>query len=80
MQASGAAVERVLITRVIGNIYYSRIVMSLPDGERCSIDARPSDSLALALQMKCPIFVAETVARYACLPGAQACLLMDDGV
>src|SRR6202021_1532021 len=31
------------------------------DGERMSIDSRPSDALALALRVDCPIFVAETV-------------------
>jgi len=33
------------------------------DGERMSIDSRPSDALALALRVDCPIFVEESVLK-----------------
>ena len=33
------------------------------NGERMSIDSRPSDALALALRVDCPIFVEETVLK-----------------
>jgi len=33
------------------------------DGERMSIDSRPSDALALALRVDCPIFVDDTVLK-----------------
>lgn len=53
--------ERVLVTRVVGTTFYARIVLKLPDGSRRSIDSRPSDALALALQAKTPLFVAKAV-------------------
>src|SRR5580704_7169013 len=34
------------------------------DGELMSIDSRPSDALALALRMDCPIFVDESVLKH----------------
>ena len=33
------------------------------NGELISVDSRPSDALALALRMDCPIFVEEEVLR-----------------
>ena len=35
------------------------------DGERMSIDSRPSDALALALRVDCPIFVEDNVLKNA---------------
>ena len=33
------------------------------DGELISVDSRPSDALALALRLDCPIYVEETVLK-----------------
>ena len=33
------------------------------DGEMISIDSRPSDALALALRLDCPIYVEDTVLK-----------------
>ncbi|KAL3160845.1 hypothetical protein ABBQ38_009249 [Trebouxia sp. C0009 RCD-2024] len=62
LEATGSKVERVVITRLENHTYYSRIVLSLPDGVKRSIDSRPSDSLALALQCEAPLFVARQLA------------------
>ena len=63
MQATGSKVERVVITRLEDHTYYSRIVLLLPGGVKRSVDARPSDSLALALQCQAPLFVARQLAQ-----------------
>ena len=63
VQATGSKVERVVITRLENHTYYSRIVLSLPDGVQRSVDSRPSDSLALALQCEAPLFVARQLAQ-----------------
>lgn len=65
MQATGSKVERVVITRLENHTYYSRIVLLLPGGIKRSVDSRPSDSLALALQCEAPLFVARQIARCA---------------
>ena len=63
LQAMGAEVQRVLVTRLVGHTYYARIVVSLPGGSQHSVDARPSDSLALAMQCAAPVFVSKDVAK-----------------
>jgi bifunctional DNase/RNase len=56
----GATVERVVVTDLIDNTFYAVIEMSL-DGRRVLLDSRPSDAIALALRVDCPIFVNEEV-------------------
>lgn len=63
MQVSGAVVERAVLTRQMGPVFYARIVLRLPSGSLCSVDSRPSDALALALQLQAPLFVANSVAQ-----------------
>lgn len=63
--ATGAAVERSLVTRLVGDTYYARIVLRSADGGEHSVDCRPSDSVALAMQWGAPVYVSHTVARSA---------------
>jgi hypothetical protein len=56
----GATVERIVVTDLIDNTFYAVIEMSL-DGRRVLLDSRPSDAIALALRVDCPIFVNEEV-------------------
>ena len=53
-------VTRVVITEIIENTYYALIQAS--DGRReVSIDARPSDAVAVALRVQAPIFIEDDV-------------------
>lgn len=54
----GAALERVLISRVEENTYYAELHLRR-NGHVVQIDARPSDSIAVALRLKAPIFTDE---------------------
>jgi uncharacterized protein len=54
----GGALTRVLITRVQENTYYAELVIQR-GAEVFSIDARPSDSIAIALRMKARVFTTE---------------------
>lgn len=63
LEATGSRVERVVITRLVDHTYYSRIVLKLPGGSKRSVDSRPSDSLALAMQCEAPLFVARQLAE-----------------
>ncbi|MCS7130033.1 MAG: bifunctional nuclease family protein [Archaeoglobaceae archaeon] len=49
-------VEKVVIDDLIDTTFYARIVVKQNDRE-IEIDARPSDSIAIALRIPCPIFV-----------------------
>ncbi len=55
--------EVVVINRLEDNTFFARMVMRTPgDPPRIiSLDARPSDSIALALRTRTPIFVAQKV-------------------
>ncbi len=53
-----ATVERVEITELKEQTFYARIHLSA-DGKKYEIDARPSDSIALALKVKAQIYVNE---------------------
>jgi uncharacterized protein len=56
----GATVERVVVTDLIDNTFFAVIDM-VADGRRILLDSRPSDAIALALRVDCPIFVSEEV-------------------
>ena len=60
LEATGFIVERVEVTRLEEGTFYAALVLR---GEERTvvIDARPSDSIALAVRTGCPIFVAEDV-------------------
>lgn len=56
----GASVKRVVVTELRDNTFYAVIEITLAD-RAILIDARPSDAIALALRVDCPIFVREEV-------------------
>lgn len=58
IQSLGAKVERVVITQIKGNTYYATLMLSR-NGEVVSIDARPSDSVAIAIHTRAPIFASD---------------------
>ncbi len=60
----GGHVVQVTITELKQAIYYARITLEI-DGRQVEIDARPSDAIALAVRVKCPIFAAESVIKEA---------------
>ena len=54
----GASVGRIEITGIQNDTYFARIVLSMND-DVFYIDARPSDSIALALRAEAPIYIEE---------------------
>jgi bifunctional DNase/RNase len=66
-----AAVQKVVVTELKNDTFYAVIWME-QDGEVVSLDARPSDALALALRSDCPIYVSEEVIRIAKLAPSMA--------
>jgi hypothetical protein len=53
-----AKIARVVIADLRENTFYATVIVQR-DGEILSIDARPSDSIAVALRARAPIFVNE---------------------
>lgn len=56
----GGRVVHVLISDLRNDVYYARIVIEI-NGKQVEIDSRSSDAIALAVRVKSPIFVADTV-------------------
>lgn len=56
----GGSLRRVQITRVEKNTYYAELHINRGDSV-VQIDARPSDSIAIALRLAAPIFAAESL-------------------
>lgn len=62
LDAADAKVISVVVTDLKDNTYYARVHLMSEDSEY-SIDARPSDAIALALRADAPIFAKEDVIR-----------------
>ncbi|MCU1637830.1 MAG: hypothetical protein JWL94_477 [Microbacteriaceae bacterium] len=71
LDAFGAEVERVEVTRIEGGTFYAEITLRTADGRRV-IDARPSDAIALAARTEKPIWVADEVLDDAGIPDETA--------
>lgn len=56
----GGSLRRVQITRVEKNTYYAELHISRGDSV-VQVDARPSDSIAVALRLSAPIFAANSL-------------------
>lgn len=58
---SGLSVKRVIVNDLKDNTFYALIEMANGSDDIISLDARPSDAIALALRLDCPIFVDQRV-------------------
>ncbi len=61
IEALGATLERVLIDKLVNNTFHAKLEIKSKDGQIKLIDTRPSDSVALAVRFKAPMFVADDV-------------------
>jgi bifunctional DNase/RNase len=57
-----ATVLKVVVTELKDDTFYAVIWLDR-GGEVISVDSRPSDAIALALRMDCPIFVEDDVLK-----------------
>jgi bifunctional DNase/RNase len=58
----GSGLRKVVVSELKDDTFYAVIWMER-DGEMIAIDSRPSDALALALRLDCPIYVEEEVLK-----------------
>lgn len=56
----GVTVRRVVISDVRNSTYYATVHLGNNGVDR-TLDARPSDALALAVRVQCPIYIAQDV-------------------
>ena len=57
----GASLQRIVITKLELNTFFAKLILQTKEGELREVDARPSDSIAIALRADAPIFVAGEV-------------------
>ena len=65
----GTGMKKVVVSDLKEDTFYA-IIWLERNGELISVDSRPSDALALALRLDCPIFVEEDVLKNSKLSGA----------
>jgi len=61
IEGLGARLDRIVIDDLIDETFLAKLVLTTREGAETFIDARPSDSVALALRAKAPIFVEDRV-------------------
>jgi uncharacterized protein len=65
----GTGMKKVVVSDLREDTFYA-IIWLERNGELISVDSRPSDALALALRLDCPIFVEDEVLKNSKLSGA----------
>lgn len=56
-----AKLERIVISKLESNTFFAKLILRTRDDKMEEVDARPSDSIAVALRAGAPIFVADEV-------------------
>ena len=67
----GAELRKVIITQVKDNTYYAELHIYRGD-QVIQIDARPSDSIALALRLQAPIFTSDELLQHTAVETTEA--------
>jgi hypothetical protein len=58
-----ASIDKIIIDKLEENTFHAKIVLKTANGSQKIIDARPSDSIALAVRAHAPIFVEEDIIK-----------------
>lgn len=54
-------IHEVFIDQLVEQIFHAKLIGRKADGSDFQIDARPSDAIAIAVRLDCPIFISETI-------------------
>ncbi|HLD88462.1 MAG TPA: bifunctional nuclease family protein [Candidatus Omnitrophota bacterium] len=68
IEVLGGRLERALIDKLVDNTFHAKLEIRSKEGEIKLIDARPSDSIAMAVRLKSPIFVADDIFDKSAMP------------
>ncbi|MBI2871756.1 MAG: bifunctional nuclease family protein [Chloroflexi bacterium] len=71
IQSLGAAVSHIVVSDLHNDTFYAKVILNV-DSRQVEVDSRPSDAIALAVRVKAPIFVEESVLE-------KAGILLDEG-
>ncbi len=71
-------ISRIIINDLRDNTFFALIELKNADEETLTLDARPSDAIALALRLDCPIYVEQKVLDISAATTLQAETAFDD--
>ena len=54
-----AVVQKIVVSSLQESTFYAKFYIQVSENEIIEIDARPSDSIAMALKMKAPIYISD---------------------
>ena len=58
-----ANIEKIIIDKLEENTFHAKVVLKTLSGQEKIVDARPSDSIALAVRAHAPIFVEDEIIK-----------------
>jgi len=67
LQSADMKLKKIQVTALTNEVFYARLFIGI-DGKDVEIDSRPSDAIALAVRLTCPILVAQEVLDKAAAP------------
>ena len=70
LKGLGGTVQKVIITRVVESTYYAELILQR-NGQVISLDARPSDSIAVALRCDARIFADDELLQHSSIQIAE---------
>ncbi len=74
-----ATVHYVLVSELRDDTFYARIILINREGKEVSIDARPSDAVAIAVRVNCSIFVEDDImTQHGLEPEEEGATVADD--
>jgi len=76
LKAASVHIDRVTVTMLKDSTFFAEVAVICWDGETHTIDARPSDAIALALKTEAPVYVSEEVLAEAGMTGE---IVLDPG-
>jgi len=71
IESLGAKIQRIVINDIKDGTFFALIDIENKEGKVASLDARPSDAIALAVRAKIPIYVSEIVMMQAKLVNSE---------
>jgi len=58
-----ASIEKIIIDKLEESTFHAKIILKTSNGTSKEVDARPSDSIALAVRAHAPIFVSDDIIK-----------------
>lgn len=61
LNATNITIQEVFIHQLVDQVFLAKLIGTKADRTPFEVDARPSDAMALALRLACPIYVTEAI-------------------